>query len=148
MSSHVKKSLKRNKGRKASQFQPGHGAFYKRQVAKVAFPDSKTVVEQTSLTSSRLSSSELADVMSATSSSQSEDPGVINYRLRPEKEKNYTYKETKTYTSVHRKSYSDNENIIVNSFKPKQGCIHACTYLKKAIFESIMAMALTIIFAY
>lgn len=114
MSSHKNKSLKRNKGRKASQFQHGHPAFYRRPVAEVAFPDCKTVAEQSSLTSSRLSSSELADVMSATSSSQSEDPGIMNYRLRPEKEKNYTYKETKTYTSVHRKSYSDNENIVVN----------------------------------
>ena len=85
MYSSRKRSLKRNKGRRKSFFQPGHPQLFHKKSAKVTFSDI-TETTDTTLTS-RINTFELPDVMSlATTSTQSNQSGVINYRLRPAKD--------------------------------------------------------------
>ena len=111
MGRHLRKSLKRNKIRRRSQFKPGHPCLHLRESVGVTFSETKDTSETaTPLTStSRLSSSEFPDVLSVTTSSQSSDSSpIITYRLWPGKDKKYTE------ASGKRKALAENENIIVN----------------------------------
>lgn len=65
MVSHVKKSLRRNKGRRVSQFKSGHSQLYKREPTEVALSVCNTASDHTALTS-RITSFELTDVLSVT----------------------------------------------------------------------------------
>ena len=109
MHSSRKRSLKRNKGRRKSFFQPGHPQLFHKKSAKVTFSDS-TETTDTTLTS-RINTFELPDVMSlATTSTQSNQSGVINYRLRPAKDTHYCEKNLSEKSDLS----AANENIIVN----------------------------------
>lgn len=112
-----KKSVKRNKGRRLSYFKADHHQLFYKKSAEVTCCDDNDEKDPNSLTATtRIKSFELQDVLSAASTStQSREPGVMPYRLRPEKQKDYgECADNGGDSSGYRNSYSDNENIIVN----------------------------------
>ena len=129
MKPHLRKSLKRNKSRRNTQFKPGHQCYHHRESVGVTFSESRDIsVTNSPLTShSRIRSCEFPDVVSVASSHSQpsgSSPGIITYRLRPGKEKKYTE------TSKQRTTSADNENIIVNLKKLedlfKEFAPHSC----------------------
>lgn len=120
-----RRSLKRNRGRRGSCFKKGHPQFYHGDL--VTSPECSEETEQLdSLTlNSRINSSEFPDVLSATantgteSESEYREPGVLNYRLRPGREKDYSDCSGIKHNFVGQRgdksnSNCENENIIVN----------------------------------
>ncbi|MEW8543120.1 MAG: hypothetical protein AB2693_06255 [Candidatus Thiodiazotropha sp.] len=112
-----KRSNIRNKGRRVSYFKAGHPSLFRRSSAQVTSSGSNTINEQNVLTTaSRIKSFELPDVLSV-ASRECEEPGVLAYRLRPEKGDSYSQCLDNNDVTCDKKStceYSENENIIVN----------------------------------
>ena len=114
--------MKRNKSRRKTQFKPGHLCLCVKESKGETTSDSRDEIF-TELTS-RMSSSEFADVMSVSTSSQSSQGlGTIAYRLRPGKDK--TFVETR----AQRNTQAENENIIVTIKKLEDlfsAFVHSC----------------------
>ena len=120
----VRKSVKRNKSRRKTQFKPGHPCLYVRESKGETSSESRDENEIFTELTSRMSSSEFPDVMSVSTSSQSSQGlGTITYRLRPGKDKTYVE------TSARRNTQAGNENIIVNIKKLEDlfsAFVHSC----------------------
>ena len=113
-------SVRKNVGRKGSQFKPNHPPLFKREAAEVTLPVENNEKHSNILTATkRLKSFELQDVLSVASTSthsETNQPEVMTYRLRPEKEKegNKCDGNKTDANSSNNYSFSENENIIVN----------------------------------
>ena len=83
----VRKSLKRNKSRRKTQFKPGHPCLYVRESKGETSSESRDENEIFTELTSRMSSSEFPDVMSVSTSSQSRF-GYYNLQIKTWKRQN------------------------------------------------------------
>ena len=130
-----KKSIKRNRAKRVSQFKQGHSALYR----KCSDIDEASSSNNNELTdNARVSSFEIQDVLSlvnrAGCSQGRTGADVLPYRLRPGVEKDYSesfnINTAGKSSSSSTQSFSENENIIVNVKKLEELLIsfapHSC----------------------
>ena len=130
-----KKSIKRNRAKRVSQFKQGHSALYR----KCSDIDEASSSKNDELTdNARVSFFEIQDVLSlvnrAGCSQGRTGADVLLYRLRPGVEKDYSesfnINTAGKSSSSSTQSFSENENIIVNVKKLEELLIsfapHSC----------------------